>query len=159
MVDGGHPERLTFHTAWGSRLTGLVVLLGASAGALGLAITGGAPLWTWLVLAAFAIAAAVATVANFGDRFHFDDEGLAHENVVLTRLGFPGERRAAWKDVVSAVEHDKATWFVNVDGQGRWVLDKLDGHESVRGILAARNIPITSVERPRLLSRSPTDAR
>lgn len=150
--------RTTFTPAWSARLLGALVLAGSVVAGLALAASGGAPAWTWILLALFGAAALVASIANFGDRWHFDDEGITHENVVLTRLGRP-PRHARWADVLSGSDHEGRTLFLVVDGQGRWVLDQLDGHAQARALIEAREVRISDVKRPRLWQRGPTDAR
>ena len=45
------------------------------------------------------------------------------------------------------------TWFLIVEDDKRWVLDRLADHERFRLVLEELGIPIAQVERPRLLGR------
>jgi len=104
------------------------------------------------VLVVFGGAALLASIANFGDRWDLDDEGLHYANILTGRLGWPrprrrgvgaggGGRRAGRHDVVP---RDR--------GEGRWVLDQLDGHDLLRALLQERGYPSARVA-PRLLPR------
>lgn len=150
-------ERETFRTTWGQRAVGALVLGGVGAASAGLAVTGGAPGVTWAVLGVFGVASGVATVANFGDRFVFDDDGVAHENVVLRAVRAP--RRVAWSDVLEAVDHEGTTWFLGVRDGRRLILDRVEGHDRIRLLLEEKGVPISRRERPRLFGRGATDPR
>jgi hypothetical protein len=144
---------LTLRTAGGQRLWGAVVFVGCALGAVTLALTGGAPWLTWLALGIFGGAAGVASVANFGDRWSVDDEGLAYRNVLTGRLGWPRQRRAAWDDVLSATEHEGRTWFVEVEGQRRWVLDHVDAHDELQRLFEAHGVSVRQSRLPRPFRR------
>ena len=147
----------SFQTGWGPRLLGLTVLLAVLAVAGSLAAGGGAPVWTWLLLGCFGLAALLATVANFGDRWIVDDEGLAYRNDWTARIGWPRSRRAAWSDVMEARDYEGRTWFVIVEGQKRWVIDQLRDHERLRVVFQQRGVSVSSIEKPRLWRRDPMD--
>jgi hypothetical protein len=140
-------------TAWGARLLGLCVLAGVLVVGAGLGLTGGAPTWTWIGLGVFGAAALAATVANFGDRVRVTEEGMSYENVLTSRWGWPRARTAAWEQVSEAVDLEGRTWFVEVEGQRRWVLDQLAGHEDLRLVFMERGVPIRVTQRPRLFGR------
>ena len=139
----------TFRIRWTARLLGVLVLLLSLAGVMLLVSEGGGVVG-WTVVGLFGAASLAATVANFGDRYDTDDAGLSYRNTVTGALGFPRARRTAWVDIHSAVEQDAATLFLDVDGQGRWVLDQVDGHEQLRLILQDRGIQTTRRSRPSL---------
>lgn len=139
---------MTFEVGWGQRVLGLVVLIGV----LGIlvAMRFDLPWPSWIVLGLFGIAALVSSISNFGERLHADDEGLRWENVLLRRMGLARERRAAWSQVLSAVELDQKTFFLTIEGQPRWVLDALAGTEVLRRVLEERGIRVDQRSRPRL---------
>ena len=113
----------------------------------------GAAAWSWFFLWAFMLAAVLASVANFGDRWVVDDEGITYRNVLLQRTPLARlapARHAAWRDVHSAQEQDGKTWFLEVEGQKRWILDHLDAHEHLRLVLQDRGVPVSSRTRARL---------
>ena len=147
----------SWQMSWGPRAMGLAVLVLAAVASIGLAVSGGAPTVTWIVLVALGVAAAVATLANFGDRYHVDEDGIRYENVITSRFGWRRARFAPWADISRAVELDSRTWFLHVEGQGRWVLDQLDGHEMLRLLLEARGISVKVTTRPSVFGRAPVD--
>src|SRR5687767_11676622 len=89
-------------------------------------LPGGAPAFTWVLLGVFGISSGLATIANFGERVTVDASGIAQRNVLLARIGLAG-RRAAWPDVLGAVDQDRRTIFLDVRDQRRWVIDHIDG--------------------------------
>src|SRR6185369_13320129 len=86
----------------------------------------GAPLPTWLVLGTLLLVSGLASVANLGDRWTLDDEGLSYENALTGLVGMPRRRRVAWASILSAVELEGRTWLLSVDGGKKLVLDHLD---------------------------------
>ena len=148
-----HALNATFRIRWTARILGLVVLALCLAGtALMLAEGGG--LLGWTLVAGFGTASLLASIANLGDRYDTDETGLSYRNVLTGALGWPRARRASWADIHSAVEQDGSTIFLDVGGQGRWVLDQLDGQEQLRLILTDRGIAPTQRSRPRLAMAS-----
>lgn len=145
---------LTCRTSWGQRVFGLVVLAVCVATAVALATTGGAPTLTWAFIAFFGLAAAWATAANFTESWHFDEDGVLHRRAVLDRIGRPAERRASWDDILRATEQNGRTWFLEVEGQGRWVLDHVDDHDILRTLFETQGVPVRRKDRPKLLGSS-----
>lgn len=133
---------------WSARLLGLAVLGLAAAGIVLLAVEGGATLG-WLVVGTVAALSAFATFANFGERVRVDEQGIEATNVLSERLGLARARRAAWADVLGAVDQEGDTWFVEVKDQRRWVLDRLDGHEELAQIFRDRGISVAARRMPR----------
>jgi hypothetical protein len=134
---------MTFEVGWGQRAVGLVVLLACAGLAAWMRFD--LPWPTWVVLGVFFAAALVSSLSNFGERLHADEEGLRWENVLLRR-----ERRAPWRDVLSAVELDGRTFFLTVEGQRRWVLDAFDGAELLSRLLQEHGVSVEQRTRPRL---------
>lgn len=152
----------TSGTALGARVLGLVVLLSTVALASWIVIDGGAPIWTWLLLGGFFLVSALATIHNFGDRWHLDDEGLSYRNTITARIGFPRERHVPWSKVMRAANYEDQTWFLTIEGEKRWVLDHLADHERFGLIFQELDIPVTRVEKPkpfRREGRDPSDPR
>ena len=147
---------MTLRVRWRSRIVGLVVLVLALLGAVVLAREGAAAL-SWVLVGALGGAALVASVSNFGDRIDVGESGLVYTNDLTARVGFPRRREAAWSAVLGAVEQDHETFFLDVEGQRRWVLDQLDGHEELRIALGEHGIPLTTRTRPRLMSWGRSD--
>lgn len=144
-------SRASFRVRLRSRVLGLAVLVLAAVGIVVLARSDASP-WSWAIVCILGLAALVASVANFGDRFDVDDEGITHVNTLTERIGWPRARRVAWGDIRHATDQDGDTLFLEVEGERRWVLDQLDGHEHLRLILADRGIPTSRRTRPRLTS-------
>ena len=134
---------LTLQVGWGQRIVGLAVFVACIALAAWMRFD--LPWPTWVVLGVFFVAAGVSSVSNFGERLHASDEGLRWENVLLRR-----ERRAAWAEVLSALELDRRTLFLTVEGQRRWVLDAFDGHDLLMKLLQERGVSVEQRMRPRL---------
>jgi hypothetical protein len=155
---GSPAEQVTLRVSVGQRVLGLAVLVGSCAAAIWL--RDGAPLLTWLVLGTLILVAGLASVANFGDRWTLDAEGLSYENALTGHVGLPRSRRVAWASILSAVELEGRTWLLSVDGAKRLVLDHLDGHEIVRQALQGRGIGITPLQKPRFrdIARGRRDA-
>jgi hypothetical protein len=141
----------SFQVRLRSRVLGLAVLVLSAVGLVVLAGNDASP-WSWLIVSTLGLAALVASLANFGDRFDVDDQGITHLNTLTARVGWPRVRRATWAEIRHAIDQDGDTIFLEVDGQRRWVLDQLDGQEHLRLILADRGIPMTNRTRPRLTS-------
>lgn len=134
---------VTLQVGWGQRVVGLAVLVAC----VGLAawMRFDLPWLTWLVLGIFFVASGVSSLSNFGERLHADEAGLRWENVLLRR-----ERRAAWPEVLSALELDGRTVFLTVEGQRRWVLDAFDGVALLRKLLQEHGVSVEQRTRPRL---------
>lgn len=138
---------MTFAVGWGQRVLGVVVLTGVIA-VLAL-LRFDVPIATWVIAGVVGGAALVASVSNLGDRLHVDDDGLRHENVILRRLGLAKERRAPWDAVASAVELDRRTFVLSVEGQRRWVLDAYADPAELRRVLQEHGVPIEERGRPK----------
>ena len=135
--------------SFAARALGLGVLLASLGLGLWIALTGGAPFWTWLLLGSFVAVSGLASLANFGDRWHVSDEGLTYRNEITALIGFPRERRLPWSRVLRAADYEGKTWFLTVEGDKRWVLDHLGEHDRLGLILQQLEIPVSSVEKPR----------
>ena len=144
----------TYAVRWSSRVLALAVLVALVLAAVAIVVAGqGAAAWSWFFLGAFLVAAVLASIANFGDRWTVDDAGITYRNVLLQRTPLARlapERHAAWQDVHSAQEAEGKTWFLQVEGQKRWILDHLDAHEHLRLVLQDRGVPVSSRTRPRI---------
>lgn len=144
-------ERAAFRVRWTSRLLGLAVL-GLAVGAMAvLAVEGGSAV-SWTITSTLLVLSGLATVANFGDRVVADDEGLTSETLRLRTFGL-ARRRARWSEIARAVDQDGDTWFLEVEGQSRWVLDHLDRHEELGALLRERGVGVDARQAPRLWRR------
>lgn len=139
----------TFRVRWQARALGVTVLALVLGGFWLIAGEDASP-WSWIILSLMGAAALLASIANFGEIVEADEAGISQRNVLLGRLGLGRAKKAAWTDVLHAVEQDGATFFLEVQDQPRWVLDQLDDHEHFRLILQDRGITISVRTRPRL---------
>jgi len=148
----------TCRTAWDARVLGLGVLLATLSLGIWIAVDGGGPIWTWLILGAFGLLSGVATVHNFGDHWHVTDAGLTYRNTITAKLGFPRERHLPWSKVMRASDYEGKTWFLTVEGEKRWVLDHLAEHDRLGLIFQQLDISVSSIEKPRPWRRDGRDA-
>ena len=144
-------------TATGPRMLGLFVLV-ATLGLIGWLLSdGGAPVWTWAMLGIFLLISGLATVHNFGDRWHVTDEGLSYRNTLTGRLGWPRAKSVSWERVERASDYEGRTWFLTIQGEKRWVLDQLAEHDRLGLVLQQLGIPVSSIKKPRPLRRDGDD--
>ena len=147
----------TCRTGTGTRVLGLVVLLSTLSLGIWIAATGGAPTWTWALLGCFFLVSALASIHNFGDQWHVDDEGLSYRNTITALVGWSRERHVPWSKVMKAANYEGKTWFLTIEDEKRWVLDHLAEHERLALVFQELGISVTEVEKPKPFRRDGSD--